>query len=70
MPGDVERAVEILTVLQNKSTEGPQMHAHINASIADMEAKLSQKDLQTTLERGQNLTLDDLLNQITGTKCD
>ena len=70
MPGDFERAVEILTVLQNNATGAPQMHAHINASIADMEAQLSQKVFQTRHERDPNHTLDDLLNQITGTKCD
>ena len=70
VPGDIERAVEILTVLQNNATGAPQMHAQIDASIADMEAQLSQQVFQTRLERDPNHTLDDLLNHVTGTKCD
>ncbi|MCJ7661108.1 MAG: hypothetical protein MUO67_18320 [Anaerolineales bacterium] len=49
MSGDVFRSVEILTVLQNNATAAPQMHAHINASIAEMEAQFSQKEFQTRL---------------------
>ena len=70
MLGDVFRSVEILSVLQNNSTEAPQMHAQIIASIAEIETQLSQKVFQTRHERDPNHTLDDLLNQITGTKCD
>jgi hypothetical protein len=47
--GDVFRSVEILTVLQNNATGAPHMHAHINASIAEMAAQFSQKEFQTRL---------------------
>jgi predicted ATPase/DNA-binding SARP family transcriptional activator len=68
--GDIERAVEIMIVLQNNAAGAPEMQDPIYASIAEIEAQLSKNEFQTAQERCQHLTLDDLLNQVTGMKCD
>ena len=57
-------------MLRNNAAGAPEMQDPIDASIAEMEVQLSKNEFQTAQERGQHLTLDDLLNQVAGTKCD
>ena len=49
-------------MLRNNAAGAPEMQDPIDASIAEMKPQLPLKEFQSAQERGQHLTLDDLLN--------